>query len=64
MSLVEQQNLSNMEHMILRYSKCGLLIRFANNKQKYCYECAREVNLYQNRLWKREYDKSRKIENH
>jgi len=42
---------------------CEKLIKKSNNKTKYCQECAKEVKLEQNKLWKREYDKSRKIEN-
>jgi hypothetical protein len=44
-------------------SECGKLIKPTNNKNKYCDYCAREIKLHQNKLWKREYDKSRKIEN-
>jgi len=67
--------LSNFDNFVLEYEKyiggnvincekCGVLFYPTNNKNKYCSEeCAKEIKLEQNKLWKREYDKSRKIEN-
>lgn len=48
---------------ISKCEECGILIKLASGATKYCSKCAREVKLYQNMLWKRDYDKSRKIEN-
>lgn len=42
---------------------CEEIVKKTNNNMKYCVNCAKEVKLEQNKLWKREYDKSRKIEN-
>jgi len=52
----------NVEKNKIYCEVCGDLIEQSNNKSKYCFNCAKKIKLEQNKLWKREYDKSRKIE--
>lgn len=44
-------------------NKCGDLLEQTVNNQRYCSICAKEIQKEQKKLWKRDYDASRKAEN-
>lgn len=54
----------NGENKIIKCENegCEELFKQSNHTHKYCKICAKDVKLEQNKLWKREYDKSRKTE--
>ena len=53
----------NNDPKIIKCSDCGKLIKVTSNRQKYCPTCWKEKEKELKRDWKREYDKSRSLEN-
>ena len=56
-------DLYNGDPKIINCNECGKLIKATSNRQKFCRSCWREKERELKRDWKREYDKSRSLEN-